>query len=875
MAKVFISYSHLDKDLAEGLRGYLREHSAGAIEVFLDSDIAPGESWPESLRRELEAAGFMVVLLPSVDSRPMLAELGFGRDMEKRGRLRIIPVLLEGREPPFAFDMDLAGLQHVVLAPERPDVGFEKLLEQVMGAAKLEEQFLAAGDDYVKANAAFRQLERLPSWRGRARSHMAAFWDRAALRLARAEDRDRSLLAWLEAAALEATEHRLREASDLIGEDGAALMMTFRGPAATNPLMSFVGGLFKPKGLEKFLAQFRPLVPGGAVAISPDCRRIAACWDDCETAFLWKDTGGLVATLGHDGPVYTVAISPDGETVATGSFDGTVRLWQSQTGESVGPTLKHDSMVTHVDFSPDGQTLGTASGKLAQLWSIQSGEPVAAPLRHDQLVLSLAFAIDGQTFATQSLDGLRLWRKGETTPAQVVNGLEQRAVAFDRTLTIAVIRGLSTHARLKRLPAGESLGPLLVHEGSVKSMAISPGGREVTTGGTDHAARRWQLPDCVPDGRPLRHSHAVTAVAYNADATAAVTQSKDRTVRLWRQDRAGLRRLTMRHEDGITSVSLASDSKTLVSASDDRTVCIWDVERGDAANAVIRLTSPATSVNVTSDGASLLTVLKTGGALIWALNGESPTSRSVGPPDTSRAALSHDGRTIGTAGADNQVRLWHSNTLEQVAPSLAHESKVTALAFSADGALMLTGTDHHTAHVWSVQAGERACPPLTHLAGVQAIAISSDSAFAATASGSEVRFWRVSTGAQVGERLKHGGTIVTLQFSHDGRRLICSSRCWLYAYDFDGVQPRLRAARLLSGSLIGPHPIQLGDAEGECLHAAVTDGGALFLETIRVSQPDVPPLSGDPETLLTEWQTRLALSTPMTISEFMLHAGRG
>ena len=160
---------------------------------------------------------------------------------------------------------------------------------------------------------------------------------------------------------------------------------------------------------------------------------------------------------------------------------------------------------------------------------------------------------------------------------------------------------------------------------------------------------------------------------------------------------------------------------------------------------------------------------------------------------------------------------------------------------------------------------------MTHLADVHAVAVSSDCAFAATASGSEFRFWQVETGAPVGERLKHGGTIVTLQFSPDDKRLICASRSWLYAYDFDGAQPRLRAARLLRGSLIGPHSIQLSDAEGECLHAALADGVALFVETIRVSQADAPPLSGDPEKLLTEWQTRLALSTPLTISELTKH----
>ena len=75
----------------------------------------------------------------------------------------------------------------MALAPGRPEDGFEKILEQVIGAAKLEEQFLAAGDDYLKASATFSQLERVPSWRGRARSHMATYWDRAALRLALAE----------------------------------------------------------------------------------------------------------------------------------------------------------------------------------------------------------------------------------------------------------------------------------------------------------------------------------------------------------------------------------------------------------------------------------------------------------------------------------------------------------------------------------------------------------------------------------------------------------------------------------------------------------------------------------------------------------------
>src|SRR6185295_14360253 len=158
----------------------------------------------------------------------VLAELNLARAREEQGLLRIIPVVVNGRDLLFAFRTVIERFQHVELTLDRPEPVFERILEHIIGAAHVEEQLRLAGDDHRKADAAFRQLEQLPSWRGRARMRMAEFWDRAALRHALAGNRDGSLLAWLEAAALDATERRLGEAADLIGEDGATLAMTFR-----------------------------------------------------------------------------------------------------------------------------------------------------------------------------------------------------------------------------------------------------------------------------------------------------------------------------------------------------------------------------------------------------------------------------------------------------------------------------------------------------------------------------------------------------------------------------------------------------------------------------------------------------------------------
>jgi len=383
--------------------------------------------------------------------------------------------------------------------------------------------------------------------------------------------------------------------------------------------------------------------------------------------------------------------------------------------------------------------------------------------------------------------------------------------------------------------------------------------------------RRWRSPSGVPDGTTLRHGSKIIAVAYNADASAAATESSDRTVRLWRLNREDVPTRTMRHADGITAVCFIPASRTLVSASNDKTVSVWDVERCEAGRAPIRLPTAAKSAMATDDLASLLTVLTTGGALIWRLDDEPPTSRSVGPSDTNRAVLSRDGKTIATVGPDGRVRLWNSDALEQLGSPLDHEGKVTALSFNCSGTLVLTGTDWHAGHVWSVRTGQRIGPPLTHFSDVQAITVTSDGRFAATAAGSELRFWNVETGEAVSEKLKHGASIESLQFTADDKRLLCASRRWLYAYDFDGTKARLRAARFLPGFLMGPQPIQPADAEGDCLSVAVVDGGALVVNAIQISQPHAQPLSGDPEQLRAEWQTRLALSTARVISELAKH----
>ncbi|MCL6754572.1 caspase family protein, partial [Nostoc sp. CCCryo 231-06] len=150
---------------------------------------------------------------------------------------------------------------------------------------------------------------------------------------------------------------------------------------------------------------------------------------------------------GHEGDVYSVAISADGQTIFSGGFDGTVRLWNLQGLPLTEPLRGHEDYVLSVAISADGQTIVSGGGDgTVRLWNLQ-GLPLTEPLRgHKNYVLSVAISADGQSIVSGGGDGtVRLWN-------------------------------------LQGLPLTE---PLRGHEGYVRSVAISADGQSIVSGGGD------------------------------------------------------------------------------------------------------------------------------------------------------------------------------------------------------------------------------------------------------------------------------------------------------------------------------------------------------------------------------------------------------
>ena len=529
-----------------------------------------------------------------------------------------------------------------------------------------------------------------------------------------------------------------------------------------------------------------------SVAFSPNGQRIVSGSTD-KTLRLWDtQTGKPVGQplAGHGSTVWSVAFSPNGRCIVSGSSDKTLRLWDAQTGASIGqPLIGHDNKVFSVAFSPDGKRIVSGSNdKTLRLWDAQTGEPVGQPLAgHEDEVFSVAFSPNGQRIVSGSLDGtLRLWdaQTGEPVSQPLGRGAGVLSVAFSPDGKRIISGSADKTLRLWDAQTGEPVGqPLAGHGDAVRSVAFSHNGQRIVSGSLDKTLRLWDAQTGKPVGQPIEGYGAdVYSVAYSPDGQRIVSSGFSKTLRLWDAQTSVPHGQPLEgHGDTVRSVAFSPDGKRIVSGSEDKTLRLWDAQTGAPIGQPLGYGAAVWSVAFSPNGQRIVSGSEDNTLRLW----DAQTGASIGQPLEGHGsgvwsvAFSPDGQRIVSGSLDGTLRLWDAQTGASVGqPLKGHGSVVRSVAFSPDSQRIVSGSADNALRLWDAQTGKPIGKPLIgHAGSVRSVAFSPDGQ--RIVSGSEdntLRLWDAQTNVPIGQRLEgHRSEVISVAFSPDGQRIVSGS----------------------------------------------------------------------------------------------------
>src|SRR5262249_2198427 len=228
------------------------------------------------------------------------------------------------------------------------------------------------------------------------------------------------------------------------------------------------------------------------------------------TARELKDYADVNAALG-------LAFSPDGKTLALGTWSGQVRLLDLSTGKDVPGPTRHNDWVCSVAFSPDGKFLvsaggsefrparnkGTTTGQI-KLWDRTAGKELGPLAGHTSKIFSAAFSPDSQTLATASADRtVRLWEGPSGRERFVLTGHAEAVwcVAFSPDGNTVFSASADKTVKFWDVATGKERKTLTGHDEEVLAVAVSPDGKTLATGGADWTIRLWDIEQRQERGR--------------------------------------------------------------------------------------------------------------------------------------------------------------------------------------------------------------------------------------------------------------------------------------------------------------------------------------------------------------------------------------
>jgi len=286
---------------------------------------------------------------------------------------------------------------------------------------------------------------------------------------------------------------------------------------------------------------------------------------------------------GHTGSVECVAITQDGKHFISGSYNGTLRLWDIESGKTIQIFEGHTYPVICVAITPDGKHFISGSrDETLRLWDIGSGKTIQIFEGHTHWVKCVAITPDGKHFISGSDDKtLRLWDIESGKTIQIFEGhtdyVECVAITPDGKHFISGSRDKTL--RLWDIESGKTIQIFKGHISYVSCVAITPDGKHFISGSDDGTLRLWD----IESGKTIQifkgHTDSVECVAITPDGKHFISGSLDETLRLWDIESGKTIQIFEGHTDYVNCVAITPDGMHFISGSDDGTLRLWDIKK--------------------------------------------------------------------------------------------------------------------------------------------------------------------------------------------------------------------------------------------------------------------------------------------------------